>query len=84
MHNELQYLCDFVIVVAVCGYICRFFEIKDKNNAEEAAKLFSVPDFIGDSCKAIASRIRGAVAAVQFDEFHKVSAVLFLMNCKCL
>ncbi|PVD32862.1 hypothetical protein C0Q70_08309 [Pomacea canaliculata] len=41
---------------------------------EDAAKLFSVPDFTGDACKAIASRIRGAVAQVQFDDFHKNSA----------
>ncbi|KAG1672662.1 Major vault protein [Nymphon striatum] len=50
-----------------------YFEVKD-HNAETAAKLFSVPDFIGDACKAIASRIRGAVASVQFDDFHKNSA----------
>lgn len=43
-------------------------------NAEDGAKLFSVPDFVGDSCKAIASRIRGAVASVKFDDFHKNSA----------
>ncbi|KAF6271617.1 major vault protein [Rhinolophus ferrumequinum] len=38
------------------------------------AKLFSVPDFVGDACKAIASRVRGAVASVTFDDFHKNSA----------
>uniref|UniRef100_A0A3B5QWM1 Major vault protein n=1 Tax=Xiphophorus maculatus TaxID=8083 RepID=A0A3B5QWM1_XIPMA len=38
-----------------------------------AAALFSVPDFVGDACKAIASKIRGAVASVQFDDFHKNS-----------
>merc|ERR1719500_1244711 len=36
------------------------FDIKDKTNQDEAAKLFCVPDFIGDMCKAIGSRIRGA------------------------
>jgi major vault protein len=36
-------------------------------------KIFQVPDFVGDACKAIASRVRGAVAAVTFDEFHKES-----------
>ncbi|VDP89170.1 unnamed protein product [Echinostoma caproni] len=41
---------------------------------EEATKLFSLPDFIGDACKAMASRIRGTVAAVNFDQFHKHSA----------
>uniref|UniRef100_A0A8C1J915 Major vault protein n=1 Tax=Cyprinus carpio TaxID=7962 RepID=A0A8C1J915_CYPCA len=39
----------------------------------KATALFSVPDFVGDACKAIASRIRGAVASVQFDDFHKNS-----------
>jgi len=47
------------------------FNIAD---SDDGAKLFSVPDFIGDACKAIASRIRGAVASVKFDDFHKNSA----------
>ncbi|ETE67080.1 Major vault protein alpha, partial [Ophiophagus hannah] len=42
-------------------------------SAAEATRLFSVPDFIGDACKTLASRIRGAVAAVTFDDFHKNS-----------
>lgn len=50
------------------------FEVKNKADETEAAKLFSVPDFVGDACKAIASRVRGAVASVQFDDFHKNSA----------
>ncbi|KAF7254814.1 hypothetical protein EG68_08472, partial [Paragonimus skrjabini miyazakii] len=50
------------------------FEVPENCSQPEAAKLFSVPDFIGDACKAIASRIRGHVAAVPFDDFHKNSA----------
>ena len=50
----------------------RHFTVEDK--ITDGAKLFSVPDFIGDACKAIASRIRGAVASVKFDDFHKNSA----------
>jgi major vault protein len=46
----------------------------NKNNEEDARKLFNVPDFVGDSCKAIASRVRGAVASVTFDAFHRNSA----------
>ncbi|CAI5790916.1 Major vault protein [Podarcis lilfordi] len=42
-------------------------------SAAEASRLFSVPDFVGDACKTLASRIRGAVAAVTFDDFHKNS-----------
>ncbi|KAG8431435.1 hypothetical protein GDO86_018720 [Hymenochirus boettgeri] len=49
------------------------FDIKDKSDPAEASKIFTVPDFVGDACKAIASRIRGAVASVQFDDFHKNS-----------
>jgi major vault protein len=44
--------------------------------SEDAEKIFSVPDFVGDACKAIASRVRGAVAGHSFDEFHKHSAKL--------
>jgi len=36
--------------------------------------IFSVPDFVGDACKAIASRVRGEVALHSFDEFHRNSA----------
>lgn len=50
------------------------FELSDRDDPREAAKLFSVPDFVGDACKAIASRVRGAVASVSFDDFHKNSA----------
>ncbi|CAF88531.1 unnamed protein product, partial [Tetraodon nigroviridis] len=49
------------------------FEVKSREDLADSAALFSVPDFVGDACKAIASRIRGAVASVQFDDFHKNS-----------
>eukprot|EP01114_Cavostelium_apophysatum_P021310 TRINITY_DN73_c0_g1_i1.p1 TRINITY_DN73_c0_g1~~TRINITY_DN73_c0_g1_i1.p1 ORF type:complete len:827 (-),score=291.69 TRINITY_DN73_c0_g1_i1:101-2581(-) len=49
------------------------FEV-DKTKPAQAARIFQVPDFVGDSCKAIASRVRGAVAGVSFDAFHKNSA----------
>jgi len=32
-----------------------------------------VPDFIGFACREVASRIRGAVAGVPFEVFHKYS-----------
>ena len=46
------------------------FEL-DKENPLESAKIFSVPDFVGDCCKAVAGRVRGAVALVTFEVFHK-------------
>jgi len=45
-----------------------------KRDENAPTKLFSVPDFVGDSCKAMASRVRGAVAAEMFDSFHRNSA----------
>jgi major vault protein len=50
-----------------------YFDL-DRGNEKAATKLFQVPDFVGDACKAIASRIRGAVAGQKFDEFHRNSA----------
>jgi len=46
----------------------------DKTNEEDAKRIFQVPDFVGDLCKAIASQVRAAVASEPFDNFHKYSA----------
>jgi major vault protein len=43
-------------------------------NREDPTRIFAVPDFVGDACKAIASRVRGSVAQVAFDTFHRESA----------
>jgi major vault protein len=50
-----------------------YFDV-DRHDEQATAKLFQVPDFVGDACKAIASRVRGAVAGEKFDEFHRNSA----------
>jgi major vault protein len=50
------------------------FDLEGEATQEKGAALFSVPDFVGDACKAIASRVRGSVASVSFDHFHKHSA----------
>jgi len=47
----------------------------DKSNLEEVANIFSVKDFVGDACKSIASRVRGAVSAVTFEDFHHHSGI---------
>ncbi|BHF73129.1 hypothetical protein SprV_0401620500 [Sparganum proliferum] len=52
------------------------FEVPANPTQEDATKLFSQPDFVGDFCKAIAARVRGIVASVNFDRFHKNSASL--------
>jgi len=47
----------------------------DQNNKEECSKLFNVKDFVGDACKSIASRVRGAVSAISFEDFHHHSSI---------
>jgi len=46
----------------------------NKENQDDAGKVFQVSDFVGDACKAIASRVRGSVASSSFDNFHRNSA----------
>jgi major vault protein len=46
----------------------------DRSDTVQGAKVFAVSDFVGDACKAIASRVRGAVAASTFDSFHRGSS----------
>jgi len=50
----------------------------DVNNytAEQALKIFSSSDYIGIACRKLASLVRGAIARVPFDTFHKHSAAL--------
>jgi len=50
------------------------FDVSDREH--DAQKIFAVPDFVGDCCKAMAARVRGAVAATPFEVFHKTSADL--------
>ncbi|XP_023330832.1 major vault protein [Eurytemora carolleeae] len=52
------------------------FQVTDQSNDKDASKIFSVADFVGDLCKAMASKIRGAVSSVTFDDFHKHSATI--------
>lgn len=52
-----------------------YFKVKDENDEDEARKLFSVKDFVGDACKSIASRVRGAVSSVTFEDFHHNSSL---------
>jgi major vault protein len=48
----------------------RFTPDDDKS----AAALFNVPDFIGFACREVASRVRGMVARIPFEEFHRHSS----------
>lgn len=45
-----------------------------KIEQEDVGKIFNVKDFVGDACSFIASKIRGVIAGIKFEEFHKLSA----------
>lgn len=61
--------------LAVRYAVNNHFEV-DPTDDEAAQKMFRVPDFIGFTCRQLASSIRAAVAQVTFDQFHKNSARL--------
>jgi major vault protein len=49
------------------------FEV-DRTSPESGMQLFQVPDYVGNTCNFIASKIRGKVAGVTFDQFHRNQA----------
>jgi len=65
---------DHARLQLMLSYNWHFDTTGAENNLEESLKLFCVPDFVGDMCKAIASRVRSAVALKTFDDFHKNSS----------
>ena len=75
LYLAFLYLFHCLPTIYSSSLTTRHFEVVNKE--EVAARIFSVPDFVGDACKAIASRVRGAVAGVQFDDFHKARYLLF-------
>merc|ERR1712032_1024053 len=46
------------------------FRVTQEIREETPGKLFSIIDYIGIACKTIASRIRGSVSSISYDQFH--------------
>ena len=65
---------SFFFFFTLVGPIRHFDINPETSTTEEQTKIFSVLDFTGDVCKTLGSRIRAAVAAEKFDNFHKHSA----------
>jgi len=49
----------------------------------ETSKIFAVPDPTGDLCKSVASYVRGSIASISFEEFHKNSTHLIKNAISC-
>jgi major vault protein len=50
------------------------FDVKRSDSHDTQRKIFSVRDCIGEMCSIMASRVRGAVAEMTLNAFHKNSA----------
>lgn len=48
------------------------FDTNDKAHIKQVA--FTLPDFVGEACKTLASRVRAAIAGVTFELFHCLSS----------
>ncbi|RNF26904.1 major vault protein-like protein [Trypanosoma conorhini] len=48
------------------------FDSSDKKHIKQVA--FAMPDFIGKTCNTLANRIRAAIAAESFEQFHRNSS----------
>jgi major vault protein len=48
------------------------FDIKH-GDEENASKIFTIRDFVGNMVKTMASKIRSTIATISFEEFHKNS-----------
>lgn len=59
---------DHAALIAKLSY-CAHFRITD-DIRKNPTKLFQINDFIGITCKTVASRIRGAVSKIPYNEFH--------------
>jgi major vault protein len=46
----------------------------DKSKQSDLEKIFNIRDFVGTICNTMAGKVRGAVASVSFDTFHRESA----------
>jgi major vault protein len=54
------------LIIHLC-YSGQFALDREKGNPQ---KLFAIEDYIGIACKTLASRIRGSVSAIPYNEFH--------------
>lgn len=65
---------DHAVLDIQLAYDWKFLYDRENPQSAENIKLFSLKDFVGNSCKSISSRIRGAISAKTYDEFHHCSA----------
>ena len=58
---------DHASLIIQLNYAGQFILDREKGDPN---KLFSIADYIGIACKTLASRIRGIVSSIPYDEFH--------------
>jgi len=65
---------DHAVLDIQLAYDWKFLYDRENPQDPQNIRLFSLKDFVGNACKFISSRIRGAVSAKTYDEFHHCSA----------
>lgn len=65
---------DHAVLDIQLAYDWKFLYDRENPQDPQNIRLFSLKDFVGNACKSISSRIRGAVSAKTYDEFHHCSA----------
>lgn len=50
------------------------FDTSDMERIKDVA--FTIPDFVGEACKTLASRVRVVIASTSFEQFHRHSSLL--------
>jgi len=67
---------DHATIEIELAYGWHFEYNRENPDHPDNLKLFSIKDFVGNACKSISSRVRGAISSVSYDEFHHKSSVI--------
>eukprot|EP00796_Vickermania_ingenoplastis_P012461 gene12461-8548_t len=59
------------------------WEFDTSEMAVSMQKAFAIPDFVGEACRALASRVRAVIAGVTFENFHLHSTSIIRQAIFC-
>lgn len=69
---------DHASIVLILSYAGNFILDREKG---DPSKIFSIEDYIGIACKTLASRIRGIVSSIPYNEFHHNYSSIIKQAC---
>jgi major vault protein len=69
---------DHASIILHLSYTGNFILDREKG---DATKIFSIEDYVGIACKTLASRIRGVVSSIPYNEFHHNYSSIIKQAC---